>query len=214
VNRIVLGNGPKIAPHLGDTWMAQELSNLSGLINGTFAIDENEKFYPERIGRLPQGQNANWGSASGSIFVENEMTILEDVANNFYNIGVQSTDQVTINSLFGPLIFSVRQVLSRNRLELTNPHGYQSPTGEVIQYRIDTSGTQFMVSKLFRGNDFPTTTWGAAVLITEAGLLLSNGLLFNRVVFAPHLENAGLILQPATQAGSELSVRFEAVITF
>jgi hypothetical protein len=219
INRLILGQGQKSGnlPHLGDVSLVQELTQLDSTLNGQIVLNPmTDIFVPAKVGRFPTSPSLDWGSSSGSISIDgNGDTILEDLVEaNFFDLAVQNTDQVTVNTGPNPIVLSVKRVIDAEHLELHNPNGYESPIAEVVQYRIDTPGTQLLISKLVEGNDYDVATWGAATIVHEAGLLFNTGELYNRVVFAPTSDDVGLILQPDGVGGSEMSVRFEFVITF
>lgn len=219
LNRLILGDGPKSGnlPTLQQSGLVSEIEDEDGNLGGKFLIDyDNEVFFPARTGRFPTDPDVDWGSANGAISIGTDgHSYLEDNSVNFFDIGVQKHDQITIDNVpNNPLILQIRQVLTEHKIEVYNPNAYETPAGsDTIQYRIDTSGTQILISKLIRGNDFPVSEWGVATIIHEAGLLFNDGTLFNRVVFAPFDDNAGIILQPDTNTHDELSIRFEILIT-
>lgn len=218
INRIILGDGPKTGnlPTLQQSGLINEIEDVDGNKKGKYLIDSNtEVFYPARTGRFPTDPSVDWGSADGSVSIDSDdHSYLEDTSVNFFDLGVQTQDQITLDTdPDNPLILQIRQVIDKNTIEVYNPNNYETPSSETIQYRIDTSGTQLLISKLMRGNNFPESDFGVATIIHEAGLLFADGTLFNRVVFAAFDENAGLILQPDTSAHDELSIRFEILIT-
>lgn len=217
VNRITMGTGTKSGnlPNLSDTGLVQELQKLSGTVAGTFLLEGPNEIspdivFPPAVERFPIGGGFS-GVGTITINVAGE-TLLTDVTVDFINtIGVQLTDQVTIdNDPTNPLVLGVREVRSATVLVLHNPTGY---TGASLAYAIATPGTQMLVSKLIEGNDFAQADYGVAVLIHEAGLLLNNGTLFNRVVYYPDDEGIGLLLQSDETNGVEISLRIEWLIT-
>lgn len=218
INRLIVGTGNKSGnlPNLSDTGLVTELRKLDGTVSGTFALDgpwavSPEVLFPSLVWRGGAAPPDDWLS-TGSVTIngDNE-TILEDATVNFLTLGVALTDQVTLdNSPTNPAVLGVREVRSSTQLVLHNPYGI---TSGAVAYRVGTPGTQVLVSKLIEGNDFPEAEWGSAVILKEAGLLLSNGVLFNRVVFAPSEEEAGLLLQSDEALGVEVSIRFEWLIT-
>lgn len=227
IDRITLGDGQKAnnLPNLTDTGLVNEIQKLDGTVSGTFLLNDPndvapDVVFPARSGRFPTS-DTGWGSANGTVTIDgNGDTILEDNSVNFTSLfgggeSVQLTDQVTLNtSSSNPLVLGVKEVVSATQLKLHNPNGYETPVATNIQYRIDVPGTQMLVSKLVNGNSFVKADWGTAVLIKEAGLLFNNGVLFNRVVFAPQSEDVGVLLQSDETNGVEISVRFEWLVTF
>jgi hypothetical protein len=218
INRLIVGTGNKAGnlPNLSDTGLVTELRKLDGTVSGTFLLDgpwsvTPEVTFPSLVWRGGAEPPNDWLSSGAiTINVDNE-TILTDATVNFLTLGVALTDQVTLdNSPTNPAVLGVREIRSATELVLHNPYGITSAD---VAYRIGTPGTQVLVSKLIEGNDFPQDDWGSAIILKEAGLLLSNSVLFNRVVFAPSDEEAGLLLQSDEALGVEVSIRFEWLIT-
>ena len=218
INRLLLGTGEKQGnlPSLSNTGLVREMRKLDGTISGTFLLDgpwevSPEITFPSVIWRGGAAPPNNFLS-SGSITINGlGETILEDLTVNFLILGVDLTDQVNIdNSPVNPAVLGVREVRSATQLVLHNPYGI---TSGAIAYRIGTPGTQVLVSKLIEGNNFLQAQWGSAIILKEAALLLSNSVMFNRVVFAPDDEEAGLLLQSDEALGVEVSIRFEWLIT-
>lgn len=216
LNRLIIGNGQKQdnLPALNNTGLVNEIQQLDGTISGTFLLAgpyeaSPEVTFPTAAQRWPLDGGFTGPNATISINGSGE-TIFQDLTATFIDtIGVQLTDQVTINES-EPLVFGVREVRSNTQLVLHNPYGY---TGSAIEWKIGTPGTQLLVSKLLRGNDFPVADFGESVVIHEAGLLFNNNTLFNRVVYAPNDEESGLLLQSDELTGVEISVRFEWLVT-
>lgn len=218
INRLVVGTGTKSGnlPNLSDTGLVTELKKLDGTTAGTFLLDGPWEITPEitfpsvvwRGGAEPP----NDFLSSGAITINGSgETILTDASVNFITLGVALTDQVTLdNSATNPAVLGVREVRSATTLVLHNPYGITSGS---VAYRIGTPGTQVLISKLVEGNNFPQDEWGSAIILKEAALLLSNSVMFNRVVFAPADEEAGLLLQSDEALGVEVSIRFEWLIT-
>lgn len=218
VNRLIIGNGTKTdnLPSLADTGLVNEIQTLDGTPRGTFLIKgpydaSPEISFPAASQKYPLVSGYSGPNATITINGDEE-TILEDLTVNFIDdIGVTVTDQITINES-DPLVFGIREVRSNNQLVLHNPYGY---TGTAIEWKVGTPGTQMLVSKLLRGNDFSLAEYGGFALIHEAGLLFNNNTLFNRVVFAPNDEESGLLLQSdELSSGVEISVRIEWLVTF
>lgn len=219
INRITLGNGMKTGnlPNLADSGLVSEIKKNDDTIAGTFLIEgphelTPEILFPPKVQKFPEVGGFG-GSCSVSIDMNGE-TLLEDTGADFVNeVGVQLVDQVTFNnSVTNPVVLGIREVKSPTVLSLHNPTGFTAAPG--LEYSIGTPGTQMLVSKLIEGNTFPMGEWGPAVLVHEAGLLLSNGTMFNRVVFAPHSESVGVLIQSDEYNGVEISVRFEWLVTF
>lgn len=218
INRLVLGDGEKSSnlPNLSDTGLVSEISDLSATPGGTFLLADHldaspDISFPSAVTRWPL--SGTWTAGNGVITIDaNGDTILTDATVDFISvINIQLTDQITINnSSTNPLVFGVREVRSTTELVLHNPYGY---TGTGVEWRAETPGTQMLVSRLVEGNDFDQATWGDGVVVHEAGLLFNNDTLFNRVVFAPHDEEVGVLLQSDEATGVEISVRFEWLVT-
>lgn len=218
INRITLGEGIKSGnlPSLSNTGLVQEIRKIGGTPSGTFLLNGPNEVapditFPAAAQRWPL--SGDFTGANGNITIDGDgKTFLDDATVQFVStIDVQLTDQVTINnSPTNPLALGIKEVVSETRLELHNPYSF---TGSNVEYRISTPGTQMLVSKLIEGNDFTNAEWGEGVLITEAGLLYNNSELFNRVVYYPEDEEKGLLLQSDESTGTEISVRFEWLIT-
>ncbi len=217
LNRIIVGEGQKTdnLPNLSDTGLVQEITNLSGTPAGTFLLAGPFDASPE-ITFPPQSQifpvsGFTGPNASISIDAFGD-TIFEDTTVDFGTIGISETDQVTIdNSVSNPLVFGIQEVLSSTQLRLHNPTQF---TGSNIAWRIGTPGTQVVVSKLLEGNDFTLADWGGPIVLSEAGILFNNNVLFNRVVFTPENEDVGVLIQSDEGvSGIEISARLTWVIT-
>lgn len=223
IDRLVLGdckvsgqtNKAACLPQLSDTGLQSEISTLGGVLNGKFSFDhtpDQEVFYPASTARHPAADG--WSPTLADITLSGGDYILTDASQDFTGVGlnIQITDQVKVNTpSSSPVLLGVKEIVSATQLKVHNPNGY---TGLSVQYRIDTPGTQVLFSKLINGNSFDQATWGFATLVHEAGLLFNDGTLFNRVVFRPDDDELGLILQSNEANGSEISVRFEWLVTF
>lgn len=217
VDRLIIGEGEKgpNPPNLTDTGLVQEITRISGTPAGTFLLDgphdpSPDITFPAAQERHPLGGGYTGNNATIAINASEE-TILTDATVDFVALGVQLTDQVTINnSVTNPLVFGIREVRSTTELVLHNPNGY---TGINLGWKIATPGTQMLISRLVEGNTFTLADYGGAVVIHEAGLLYNNGTLFNRVVFNPTDEEVGVLLQSDETTGTEISVRFEWLVT-
>jgi len=217
INRLILGEGEKQSnlPNLTDTGLVQEIAKITGTPSGTFLLDGPHEASPDitlpaSARRWPLSGDFTANNAAITINASEE-TILTDATVDFTSIGVELTDQVTIdNSSTNPLVFGIREVRSATELVLHNPNGY---TGTSRAWRIETPGTQMLVSRLIEGNTFTQADYGGAVVCHEAGLLFNNSTLFNRVVFNPTDEEVGILLQSDELTGVEISVRFEWLVT-
>jgi len=218
IDRMVLGEGQKTgnAPALSDTSLVQELSQSNGAANGIYAIDDvTEKFYPSAAAIFPADPLVDWASSGGVVTITAGVTQLTGASGvNFLTAGVTRGHRLTLSASGTEVTFVITRVVDSTTLELFNPSGYETPALATNQYRVDSSGTQLLISKTFRGNDFPEADWGPFTLITEAGLLCQDGTLFNRVVYVPDQENQGLLLQPDDGSGTEISIAIEWLITF
>lgn len=203
-------------PHLNDAGVVQEITKLDGTLGGTFAIDPvTEMFKPESARRLPIDPLLEWGS-SGVISINGSgQTILTDAGVDFTTLNIQFTDIVVVNTpTVTPTMLQIKQVISATELELHNPYGYTSGGG-AVQYRIETPGTQLLISKrIIAATHMPKATYGSSVIIHEASLLFNDGVAFNRVLFAPDNDDQGVLIKEADAFGVALSPRFECLITF
>jgi hypothetical protein len=202
-------------PDLADTGLVHELTNTANVASGKFSFDhtpDNDVLFPQAAPRHPL--TTGWSATLADITYSGGKYYLTDTSQDFSggDIGVQLTDQITVNTATDTNVtVGVKEVVSTTQLEIHNPNGY---LGISLEYRIDTPGTQVLFSKLVRGNSFPQADWGSGLLVHEAGLLFNDGLLFNRVVFKPDNDELGLVLQSDEANGTEISVRFEWLITF
>lgn len=211
IDRIILGDGSKSGntPNLSDTSLVREIKNSAGTNAGTFLLNSPSDPSPEVTFPASVSKVSNQGPATISINSDGE-TRLVDAGADFVTDSIQLADQVTLaNSVTNPLVLGIRNIISATELELYNPTGY---TG-AVNYSIGTAGNQMLVSKLFLGNDFPIATYPTSILITEAGLLYNNGTLFNRVLFAPQIEEGGILIQSDETNGVEISARIEWLVT-
>ena len=211
INRIALGTGLKTGnlPNLSDTGLVQELERLDGTAAGTFLLTGPNDVGPEIV--FPASVARTTGTNAVIAIDGTGVTTLTDGSADFITDGVQLTDQVTLSSSpTNPLVLGVRSIQSSTVLELHNPNGF---AGSGLAYSVDTPGTQVLISKLISGNTFTQVNYGVAVLIKEAALLFNNDTMFNRVVFAPSDEDAGLLLQSDEANGVEIGIRFEWLVT-
>lgn len=219
INRITLGEGAKTGnlPNLSDTGLVQEIQKLDGTVAGTFLLDGPDSGTPDVTFPSPEVRwplSGTYTGNNGAITIDaSGDTILTDATVDFIaTIGVELYDQVTFNNdLTNPLVMGVREVRSATELVLHNPTGY---TNGAIGYNISSPGTQVLFSKTINGNDFPKADWGAAITITEAGLLFDNSTLFNRIIFGGTDEEKGLLLQSDETTGVESSIEIEWLVTF
>jgi len=226
INRIVLGdlgNGVSkqdAKPQLTDNELYHVLRTLNDAPQGTFLLKPDDHFYyPSRTGRYPSDLDVDWAPTKATVSKVNGEYVLEDPhltgSTHFNSLGVQMTDQVTLDTnTVHPLVVGVKSVKSDTEIVLHNPRGYETPGGDEIRYSIATPGTQLLVSRIIKGNNFDVDTWGPATLVKEAGLLTNNDRLFNRVIFAPHSDDYGMLLQSDEINNKELSIRFEWLLTF
>lgn len=215
-NRIIVGEGQKSGnlPNLGDTGLVQEITKLSGAPAGTFLLAGPYDASPE-ISFPPQSQTfplSGFTGPNATISINGSGdSIFEDLTVDFSSIGISTTDQIKINnSSSNPLLFGIQEIISSTQLRIHNPTQY---TGSGIQWSIGTPGTQVVVTKLLEGNNFPIAEWGGPVVITEAGILFNNNVLFNRVVFSEDNEDVGVLVQSDENSGMEISARLTWVIT-
>lgn len=210
-----LGNCQKSLnpPSLLNVGVAQEIVNLSNVPAGTFALDPGDTFFPAAARRFPVDLNLSWGSSAQVAIVTGGTTVLTDATQDFNALGVQFTDMVVLNTpSIVPVALAVKRVISATELELHNPHGF---TTLAVEYRIENPGTQTLFSKLITGTDhFPASTYGPAVLVHESSWLFNDGVAWNRVVYAPHDDALGVLIQPPDAFGTQIGARFELLVNF
>jgi len=189
-------------PDLSDNALVNEIRTIGGAPGGTFALDGYT--FPSQVTKVqPAGVPATLTSGT--------VSILTDLTSNFLTDGVNDDDVVTTFIGGEDYVLAVRDVISATQLEVENP-GQLSAAG--IGYKVTTPGGQVLFSKLVSGNNFPEASYGPITVAHEAGLLYTDGTLFNRVIFAPGSPNVGLLFQPADIDGITLSVQLDWLITF
>lgn len=225
INRIILGDlGNNVTkdeakPQLTDNELYHVIRTLDDSPAGTFLLNSDHLMYPSATSRYPSDPNVDWAPTNATVDITGGESILTDPnltsSDNFETMGVQMTDQVTLDTDTAyPLVVGIKSVKSENELVLHNPREYETPSGDQVRYSIATPGTQLLISRRIPGNNFDVDTWGPAVLVKEAGLLTNSDRLFNRVIFSPHNDDYGSILQSDEMNGVELSIRFEWLLTF
>jgi hypothetical protein len=132
---------------------------------------------------------------------------LTDSGADFVSAGINGEDTVTVFIGSEDYTLGIRQVLSATELQVDNPASLAGAVG----YKVQTPGTQALFRKLISGDNFPSAP---VTVLHEAGLLFSDGTLFNRVVFQPDNPTLGLVLQPTDADGTRIDVQLDWLITF
>lgn len=188
-------------PDLGDTTLVHQLRNVLGQLGGVFALDSHSypssftKYNPISQGVLVAGINTFTDSSAS--FINSGLVTKRDVVkakinNIWFTLGIVSVD-------------------SEFQLTVENPYDL---SGSSLEYTVNTSGTQILFRKLLDGNAFPESEYGPVTVIHEAGLLTTEGELFNRVVFIENDDTIGMILSPSDLIGTTISLQLDFLITF
>lgn len=211
INRIQLGDcvidgvvrKSDFPADLSDTSLVHELRTLSGQPGATFDIDEDTS--PDEVIKVDASVGTPGTLTAGAV------SKLSDVSGvDFGAEGVDSKDTVTVVLNGEDYTLGVRQVLSATELEVANP----SQLAGAVGYTVQTPGTQALFRKLVSGDNFPEAQYGPVTTVHEAGLLLSDGTLFNRVTFQQSDNSIGLVLQPTDIDGTRIDVQLDWLITF
>jgi hypothetical protein len=210
INRVQLGDTKvggvvqktSFPPDLSDVALVNEIRTLAGLPGATFSLDSHT--FPDTVVKTePAGLPGTLTAGVVSTF--------EDPGADFIADGVNTRDQVTVFIGGEDFILGIKEVVSATELEVENKSGL---SGSGLGYRVSTPGTQVLFTKLISGNNFPESTYGPLTTAHEAGLLLSDDTLFNRVTFVPTDNNVGLLLQPGTVNGTVISIQLDWLITY
>jgi hypothetical protein len=210
INRVQIGDC-KIAgvvqkttfpPDLSDVALVNEIRTLAGLPGATFSLDSHT--YPDTVVKTaPAGLPGTLTAGVVSTF--------DDPGADFIADGVNERDQVTVFIGGEDYILGIKEVVSATQLEVENK---SSLSGSGLGYSVSAPGTQVLFTKLINGNNFPESTYGPLTTAHEAGLLLSDDTLFNRVTFVPDDNDVGLLLQPGTVNGTVISIQLDWLITY
>jgi len=210
IDRVQLGD-TKIAgvvqktalpPDLSDVALVNEIRTLLGAPGATFSLDQHT--YPATVTKTePAG-------LPGTL-VAGVVSTFSDPGADFVADGVNDSDVLTVFIGGEDFSFGINEVTSPTLLEVENASNL---SGSGLGYNIKTPSGQVLFTKLISGNNFPESQFGTSVKAHEAGLLFSNGTLFNRVVFVPGDDTTGLILQPGTVDGTVISIQLDWLITF
>ncbi len=209
IDRVQLGDA-KVAnvvvkdtfpPDLSDTGLIHEIRTLSGAPGGTFALDGYE--FPAEVDKVaPPGLPGTLAAGVVSVFT--------DPGADFINDGITDADQLVVFIDGEDFRLGIRSVIGATQLEVDNPSQLAAAG---IAYRVQTPGGQVLFRKLVSGNNFPESNFGPLTVAHEAGLMFTDGSLFNRVIFAPGNPNVGLTFQPRDVDGITLSAQLDWLIT-
>lgn len=212
INRLILGDGEKSQNpvDLSDTSLARQIEDQDGNPAAIFQFSDSEIHTPGEDSKLPANSSTGYGSTGSVSINNNNETIVEDGSVDYIDLGVEPTDQVQLDVSPGPVTLQILEVVSSTKLRVHNPSEFTSAS---VNYRIDSPGTQILFSKKIGENEFPYSDFGPSTIIHEAGLLFDDGTLFNRVLYNPGDDDAGVLVQPSQVNNTEIAVRIEFLIT-
>lgn len=187
---------------LSDVTLVHEIRDLVNNPGAIFDLDGTS--YPDEVVKT----DASIGTP-GTLLAGVSST-LTDAGADFVADGVGDSDTVTVLLGGEDYTLGVKAVVSASQLELDNPSSVSGAVG----YTVQTPGTQVLFSKLVNGDNFPEAQFGAVTVVHEAGLLFSDGALFNRVTFQQQDNALGLVLQPTDIDGTRIDVQLDWLITF
>lgn len=190
-------------PDLSDQGLVHEIRTLAGQPGATFDIDEDSS--PDEVIKV----DASVGTPG--ILTAGVTSLLTDTTGaDFVDAGVTDRDTVTVWLGGENYIVGVNNVVSTTQLEVANP----SQLAGAVGYTVQTPGTQALFRKLISGDTFPEVDYGPMTIVHEAGLLFTNDVFFNRVVFLAQDNDHGLVLQPTDIDGMHIDVQLDWLITF
>jgi len=189
-------------PDLSDTGLLNEIRQLDGQPGATFDVDAVT--FPGEITKLaPAG--------SPGVLVAGATSTFTDATADFTAAGVQVSDTVTVVVDGEDFELGINAVISPTQLEVANPFSIASGA---TSYTIQTPGTQVRFTKRVLGDSFPEASYGSPVIAHEAGLLFTNGVLFNRITIVGNNNLVGLPLVPTTVDGISVDILIEFTITY
>jgi hypothetical protein len=124
--------------------------------------------------------------------------------------GVSEQDTVSVILNGEDFILGVNEVVDSTTLVVSNPGQLAGAVG----YTVQTPGTQALFRKLISGDNFPEAQFGPVTVVHEAGLIFTDGTLFNRISFQQSDDTIGLVLQPTDIDGTRIDVQLDWLITF
>jgi len=210
INRIQLGDAKvggvvskdTYPPDLSDNALVHEVRTLLGAPGATFELDSYT--LPSIVTKVsPAGLP---GTLAGG-----PLSTLTDGTADFIAAGVDDKDTVTVFIGGEDYTLGILSVISATQLEVENPNQLAAAG---IAYNVTTPGGQVLFSKFVSGNNFPAAQFGPLTVVHEAGLLYSDGSLFNRIIFVPGDPDVGLVFQPQDIDGITLGVQFNWLIGF
>jgi len=189
-------------PDLSDTSLVHEIRTLGGQPGGTFDLDSDSS--PDQVNKV----EASTGTPG--VLTAGTTSLLTDDNVNFLTAGVDVNDTVTVILNGEDYTMGVNTVVSSTQLEVANP----SQLAGAVGYTVQTPGTQALFKKRIDGDNFPAATYGTETTIHEAGLLFTDGTLFNRVTFQQNDNDQGLLVQPTDVDGKKIDIQLDWLITF
>lgn len=211
VNRVQLGDckvggvvvKTDFPPDLSDTSLVHEIRNLSGQPGATFDVDSDSR--PDEVVKVDASVGTPGTLTAGATSLLTDITGVDFVA-----AGVNERDTVTVELNGEDYTLGVNAVNSATELEVSNPGQVAGAVG----YTVQTPGTQTLFQKLISGDNFPEAEFGPVTVVHEAGLLFTDGALFNRITFQQNDNSVGLVLQPTDIDGTRIDVQLDWLITF
>jgi len=210
INRVTLGDctvggivvKDQFPADLSDVALVHEIRTLGGQPGAMFDIDEDTS--PDEVTKVSALVGTPGTLTAGA------QSKLADSGQNFIAAGVDDEDTITVFIGDEDYTLGIREVLSATEIEVDNPAQLAAAVG----YSIQTPGSQALFRKLISGDNFPVAQFGPVTVVHEAGLLFTDGTLFNRVVFQPDNPELGLVLQPTDVDGTRIDVQLDWLITF
>jgi len=187
---------------LGDVSLVHEIRSISGNPGATFDVDSVA--YPDEVTKT----DASIGTPG--VLVAGGNSTLSDPGADFVSDGVNDSDTVTVLISGQSYVLGVVDVISSTQLSVDNPAGIAGAVG----YTVQTPGTQVLFRKLINADNFPENQFGPVTVVHEAGLLFTDGTLFNRVLFQAQDNDIGLVLQPTDIDGTRIDIQLDWLITF
>ena len=211
INRVQLGDA-KISgvvrksdfpPDLSDVTLIHEIRNLGGQPGATFDLDSSSS--PDEVIKVDASVGTPGTLTAGSVSTLTDITGVDFVA-----AGVTERDTVTVVIGGEDFVMGVNAVVGPTELEVANPGQLAGAVG----YTVQTPGTQALFTKTISGDNFPESEFGPVTVVHEAGLLFTDGSLFNRITFQQNDDSIGLVLQPTDIDGTRIDVQLDWLITF
>lgn len=187
---------------LSDVSLVHEVRTIAGNPGATFDVDLVT--YPDEFVKI------NRDTGTPGVLLAGLTSTVTDAGADFVTAGVTDIDTVTVFISGESYTLGVNRVVSATQLEVENPNQLSA----AVNYTVQTPGTQVLFHKLVNGDNFPETLFGPVTVVHEAGLLFTDGALFNRVTFQQQDNSLGLVFQPTDVDGTRIDVQLDWLITF